>query len=70
MYMKYKTALTIGRILLTVSSLSLLGAWLNQLSGFSPLGMTQQHMFNDSIALSLLGIGMLIDAAFHKGERK
>jgi hypothetical protein len=68
--MRYKTALTLGRILLTVAFLSLIGAWLNQLFNFSPFGMTQQHMFNDSMALSLLGIGMLIDAAFHKGERK
>lgn len=68
--MSYKTALNIGRIFLTLALLSLIGAWLNQLSGFSLLGMTQQHMFNDSIALSLLGIGMLIDAAFHKADKK
>ncbi len=68
--MSYKTALNIGRIFLTLSFLSLVGAWLNQITGFSPLGMTQQHMFNDSIALSLIGIALLIDAAFHKAERK
>lgn len=68
--MSYKTALNIGRVFITLAFLSLIGAWLNQLAGFSPLGMTQQHMFNDSMALSLLGIGMLIDAAFHKAERK
>ncbi len=68
--MKYTTALVLGRILLTVAFLSLVGTWFNQLSGFSPFGMSQQHMFNDSIALSLLGIGMLIDAAFHKTEKK
>jgi hypothetical protein len=68
--MKYTTALVIGRIVLTLGFLSLIGAWLNQLTGFSPLGMTQQHMFNDSIALSLIGIGLLIDAAFHKADKK
>lgn len=68
--MSYKTALYIGRIFLTLALLSLLGAWLNQLNGFSPLGMTAEHLFFDSIALSLLGIGMLIDAAFHKADKK
>ena len=68
--MKYTTALILGRILLSLAFLALVGAWLNQLSGYSPFGMSQQHMFNDSIALSLLGIGMLIDAAFHKSEKK
>ena len=68
--MKYTTALLLGRIALTIAFLSLVGAWLNQLFGFSPFGMTQQHMFNDSIALSLLGIGMFIDAVFHKSEKK
>lgn len=68
--MSYKTALNIGRIFLIISFLSLVGAWLNQLSGFSPLGMTQQHMFNDSIALALISIALFIDAAFHKAERK
>lgn len=68
--MKYTTALLLGRIVMTAAFLSLVGAWLNQLTGFSPLGMTQQHMFNDSIALSLIGIAQLIDAAFHKSERK
>jgi len=68
--MKYTTALTLGRIALAVAFLSLVGAWLNQLFDFSPFGMTQQHMFYDSIALSLLGIGLLIDAAFHKSEKK
>ncbi len=68
--MKYTTALLLGRIAITIAFLSLIGAWLNQLTGFAPLGMTQQHMFNDSIALSLIGIALLIDAAFHKAERK
>lgn len=68
--MKYTTALTLGRTALAVAFLALIGAWLNQLVDFAPFGMTQQHMFNDSIALSLIGIGMLIDAMFHKGERK
>ncbi len=68
--MSYKTALSIGRIFLALSFLALVGAWLNQLNSFSPLGMTQQHMFNDAMVLGLLGIGMLIDAAFHKADRR
>lgn len=68
--MKYTTALLIGRIALMLGVLTLVGAWLNQMAGFSPFGMSQQHMFNDSMALSLIGIGMLVDAAFHKTDKK
>lgn len=68
--MSYKTALNIGRIFLGISFLSLVGAWLNQLFGFAPLGMTQQHMFNDAIVLALISIALFIDATFHKADKK
>ncbi|OYZ21760.1 MAG: hypothetical protein B7Y39_08635 [Bdellovibrio sp. 28-41-41] len=55
----------IGRASIFVSFLSLIGAWITQVSGGYFLGMSQQHLFFDSIALSLLGIGFLADSFLH-----
>lgn len=58
-------AVYIGRVLLALALLALLGAWLTQLTGGTLLGMTQQHLFNDATVLALLGIGMFLDALWH-----
>jgi len=58
-------AVYIGRVLLTLALLALLGAWLTQLTGAPLLGMSQQHLFNDAMVLALLGIGMFLDALWH-----
>lgn len=63
--MDAKTAATIGRLLLILGFLSLLGAWLTQLTGQPLLGMSQVHLFSDATVLSLLGIGALLDAKLH-----
>lgn len=55
----------LGRLFFALAFLALLGAWLTQLTGGSLLGMSQVHLFNDAIVLSLLGIGMMIDALWH-----
>ncbi len=55
----------LGRIFFALATLALLGAWLTQLTGGTLLGMTQQHLFNDAIVLSLFGIGMFLDALWH-----
>lgn len=55
----------LGRVFLALAFLALLGAWLTQLTGQTLFGMTQQHLFNDTIALALLGIGLFIDAHWH-----
>lgn len=55
----------LGRLFFALAFLALLGAWLTQLTSGTILGMSQQHLFNDAIALSLLGIGMMIDALWH-----
>lgn len=55
----------LGRIFFGLAFLALLGAWFTQLSGGTLLGMSQQHLFNDAIALSLFGIGMFVDAIWH-----
>lgn len=56
---------TIGRLLLTLAFLALLGAWLTELNNGSILGLTQQHFFSDAVALALLGIGCFLDAFWH-----
>ena len=55
-----------GRLLLLLALLALFGAWITQLTGAALLGMTQQHLFNDAMALALLGIGMFLDAFWHE----
>lgn len=54
----------IGRVLLTLSLLALLGAWLSEGSG-EIAGLSQQHLFNDAIVLALLGIASMLDAFWH-----
>jgi hypothetical protein len=63
--MDAKTAATIGRLLLVLGFLSLIGAWFTQLSGQLLFGMSQSHLFSDATVLSLLGIGALIDGKLH-----
>ena len=58
-------AVIIGRILLTLALLALLGAWVTQLTDGRLLGMSQQHLFSDATVLALLGIGMFLDALWH-----
>ena len=55
----------LGRIFFVLATLALLGAWLTQLTGGTLFGMSQQHLFNDAIVLSLFGIGMFLDALWH-----
>ena len=63
--MNAKIAVDIGRILLFVGFLALLGAWWTQLTGQTLWGLSQNHLFSDATVLSLLGIGALIDAKLH-----
>jgi len=63
--MSTQTAAGIGRMALGLGFLALLGAWLTQLTSQPLLGMSQIHLFNDAIVLSLLGIGMLLDSKLH-----
>jgi len=56
----------LGRIFFVLAILALLGAWITQLTADGKLlGMSQQHLFNDAIVLSLFGIGMFLDALWH-----
>ena len=64
-----RLSIIIARLLLTLALFALIGAWVTQLTGAALFGLSQQHLFNDAIALSLLGIGAFLDALWH-GERK
>lgn len=55
----------VGRLLLASAFLSLCSAWITELTDRPLLGMNQQHLFDDSMALSLLAIGMLLDGLLH-----
>ena len=55
----------LGRIFFALAFLAFLGAWLTQFSGGTLFGFSQQHLFFDAIILSLLGIGMFLDALWH-----
>lgn len=58
----------LGRLLFALAFLALLGAWYTQLTGGPLLGMSQQHLFADAIVLSLIGIGMFVDAFWHSRQ--
>lgn len=60
-----RTAVYIGRVLLSLALLALLGAWVTELTGRTLFGMSQQHLFSDATVLALLGIGMFLDALWH-----
>ncbi len=55
-----------GRLAIALAILALFGAWTTQLTGAPLLGMSQQHLFNDAIALSLIGIGLAFDGWLHQ----
>ena len=60
-----KLFIFIGRLSLTIAFLSLCFAWITQLTGRPFFGASQQHLFNDSMALSLIGIGSLLGGLLH-----
>ncbi|MES2023848.1 MAG: hypothetical protein V4439_04135 [Patescibacteria group bacterium] len=66
--MKSKFAITIARIALLLSTLSVIGAWITQSTKGTLLGMDQAHLFNDAIATGIISIGFFIDGIIHKKE--
>ena len=64
--MKSTFFIKLGRGLLFLAFIALLGAWWTQISGGTLAGMSQQHLFNDAIVLALLGIGSFIDSKIHR----
>ena len=60
-----KLAVYLGRFCGLLAFLSLVGAWITQLTGAPLFGMSQQHLFNDAIVLSLFSIAGLLDALAH-----
>ena len=55
----------VGRLLLALAFLSLCSAWVTEVTGRPLWGMSQQHLFNDSMSLSLIGIGSLMGGLLH-----
>ncbi|MDQ8757380.1 hypothetical protein RCO27_14210 [Sphingosinicella sp. LHD-64] len=55
----------IGRVLLVLAFLALLGAWLADATDGAVAGLSQPHLFNDAIVLALLGIASMLDAFWH-----
>ena len=62
---KAKLAIYVGRFCGVLALLALIGAWITQLTGRPFAGMSQQHLFNDAIVLSLFCIAGLVDALVH-----
>ena len=55
-----------ARVAGTLAFLALLGAWMAALRGGTFLGLSEQHLFNDAIVLSLMGIAGLLDGIVHR----
>lgn len=58
-------SIKLARVFAGLALLALIGAWVSQLNDGMLLGMTQQHLFYDSIALSLLGVTSFLDGLWH-----
>jgi len=59
------STIVVARSLLALAFFALIGAWIAQLTGGSVIGLSQQHLFNDTLALALLSIGVFLDALWH-----
>jgi hypothetical protein len=61
-----RKTVAVARTILVLGILALLGAWLSELRDSRSLfGLTQQHLFNDAMALTLISIAVFADAYFH-----
>ncbi len=60
-----KMTIHLGRVFGVLAFVSLIGAWITELKGGELFGLSQQHLFNDAIVLSLFSIGMLLDGLLH-----
>ena len=58
----------LGRFAIFLSLAALIAAWISQLTNGELIGLSQEHLFNDSIVLALLGIAFLFDAVIHRQE--
>lgn len=59
----------IGRIFGIWGGLALVGAWIAGENG-TMLGFSQQHLYNDAIVLTLIGISALVCAILYLQEDK
>lgn len=56
---------TASRVLVFLGILALVGAWTTEITDGPLLGMSQQHLFLDAIALTVLGIAFMADSVLH-----
>ncbi len=56
----------IGRAILCLSTVALLGAWIATPTTVPVLGLGPEHLFADATVLALLGIVFLFDALLHR----
>jgi hypothetical protein len=54
-----------GRALVLLGILALVGAWITEIIDRPLLGMSQEHLFFDAIALTVLGIAFMADSMLH-----
>lgn len=59
-------AVMTGRTFVLLAFLALIGAWVTQATGTTFLGLSQEHLFYDSIALSLISVVLFLDAFAHE----
>lgn len=50
-----------GRLAGALAILALVGAWASEFTDGALFGLSQQHLFSDAIAFSLVGIGLGLD---------
>lgn len=62
-------AVTIARVLLSLSFAALAGAWVTQVTRAPLLGTDRRHLFGDAVVVALLGIGSFLDAFWHARAR-
>jgi len=55
-----------ARVVGILAILALLGAWLATWRGGQVLGLSEQHLFNDAIVLTLMSIAGLLDGIVHR----
>lgn len=60
-----KLAINGGRLCGLLAVLALIGAWITEVTGRPLFGLSQQHLFNDAIVLSLFAIAGLLDGIVH-----
>ncbi|MBY0512217.1 MAG: hypothetical protein K2P94_18945 [Rhodospirillaceae bacterium] len=60
-----RVMVALGRVSVFLALIALVSAWVTEFTGGTFVGLSQQHLFNDAIALSLVGVAFFLDAYWH-----